>query len=58
VAAVSADQLLSILRYGADLEAQDAELRLQSCPNDGTPYETGPDGELHCRFDGYRPTEF
>lgn len=25
------------------------------CPNDGTPYRTGPRGELYCPFDGYRP---
>ena len=26
-----------------------------ACPNDGEPYRTGPDGRLHCPFDGYRP---
>lgn len=29
--------------------------RLLSCPNDGEPLRTGPDGRLYCRFDGYRP---
>lgn len=27
-----------------------------SCPNDGEPYVTGPDGQLFCPFDGYQPT--
>lgn len=25
-----------------------------ACPNDGEPLKTGPDGSLHCSFDGYR----
>lgn len=29
--------------------------RMMSCPNDGTPFRSGPDGELYCAFDGYRP---
>jgi hypothetical protein len=37
--------------------AQDAAvLRDQeptNCPNDGTNLDTGPDGELHCPFDGW-----
>lgn len=24
-----------------------------ACPNDGTPLQTGPDGQLFCPFDGY-----
>lgn len=24
-----------------------------ACPNDGTPLQTGPNGELHCPFDGW-----
>lgn len=24
-----------------------------ACPNDGTPLESGPDGVLHCPFDGW-----
>lgn len=26
-----------------------------ACPNDGTLYRTGPNGELYCPFDGFRP---
>ena len=29
--------------------------RVLSCPNDGEPLRTGPDGQLYCTFDGYRP---
>lgn len=25
-----------------------------ACPNDGEPLTAGPDGTLHCRFDGFR----
>lgn len=24
-----------------------------ACPNDGEPLEEGPNGDLHCRFDGW-----
>lgn len=24
-----------------------------NCPNDGTQLDSGPDGELHCPFDGW-----
>jgi hypothetical protein len=27
-----------------------------ACPNDGEPLTTGPDGELWCKFDGWRPS--
>lgn len=26
-----------------------------ACPNDGEPLRTGPDGELYCPYDGWRP---
>lgn len=26
-----------------------------ACPNDGEPLREGPDGELFCPFDGWRP---
>jgi hypothetical protein len=28
---------------------------LVACPNDGEPLLTGPDGQLFCPFDGWRP---
>ena len=54
---MSADQLLSILKADAELQREDLNREPQSCPNDGTPYRTGPNGELFCPFDGYRPLE-
>jgi hypothetical protein len=46
--------------YGlAALVTEARQLRAQpqpaSCPNDGEPYTTGPDGQPFCRFDGYQP---
>lgn len=49
--AVSWYGLLALLQ-AIRLEPQPPEL---GCPNDGEPYRTGPDGELYCPFDGYRP---
>lgn len=43
--------LLAVLQ-----EARQGLPRQQSCPNDGTPYQQGPHGELYCPFDGHRPT--
>lgn len=27
-----------------------------ACPNDGEPLRTGPDGQLYCKYDGWRPS--
>jgi hypothetical protein len=35
--------------------AEAPEFARLACPNDGEPYSTGPDGQLFCRYDGYRP---
>lgn len=51
----SADALLDIYYQAQAMAAEDAQLRLQSCPNDGTPYRTGPRGELYCPFCSWRP---
>lgn len=45
--------LLSILKESLDEQA--TRPRGASCPHDGEPYTLGADGELFCRFDGYRP---
>lgn len=47
--------LLSILREGAELYRQERERDPVACPNDGEPLQQGPDGELFCSFDGWRP---
>lgn len=49
---MSWEQLLAIVQ--TDREEREAVVEV-ACPNDGEPYRTGPDGELYCRFDGYRP---
>jgi uncharacterized Zn finger protein (UPF0148 family) len=54
---VSADGLLAIYQYADDLLAEEPELRRLACPNDGTPYLSGPNGELYCPHDGYRPQD-
>lgn len=42
-------QLLNILKEPLE------QPRFESCPNDGEPFRTGPNGELFCPFDGYQP---
>jgi hypothetical protein len=45
--------LLGVLHdYGDPVYRQ---ATLYSCPYDGEPLTTGPDGQPFCRFDGYRP---
>jgi hypothetical protein len=50
---VSWEQLRSI----AEQDRQEREFYAgqppRACPNDGTPLETGPNGELFCRHDGF-----
>jgi hypothetical protein len=49
------DGLLGIIddaRQTADAERNTPPV---FCPNDGTRLETGPDGGLHCSWDGWRP---
>lgn len=45
--------LLQILREQREEVEQERSQRPSACPNDGTPLETGPNGELHCPFDGW-----
>lgn len=50
------EQLLSIIQDAqAELDAERATPPI-ACPNDGEPLRTGPDGQLYCPFDGWRPT--
>lgn len=48
------EQLLSILREAADSVRAEKSQPPQACPNDGEPLTAGPDGTLHCKFDGYQ----
>jgi len=45
---MSWNQLLNIFR-----ERRPAPCPPVACPNDGEPLEQGPDGRLHCPFDGW-----
>lgn len=52
------EQLLSIYQEAKQIQEEDALRDPVACPNDGTILETGPDGQLFCRFDGWRPNQF
>ncbi|PXY27431.1 hypothetical protein [Prauserella muralis] len=52
---MSWEQLLDIYTEAADGARAERETPPQACPNDGEPLRTGPDGELYCPFDGWRP---
>lgn len=45
--------LLAILTDARQTAAAEAAAPPVACPRDGTPLETGPNGELHCPFDGW-----
>jgi hypothetical protein len=47
-------QLLSIKRAAAEEVRAERSQPPQACPHDGEPLQAGPDGTLHCPFDGYR----
>jgi hypothetical protein len=48
------EQLLSILKADAQERAFWNAQPPRACPADGTPLETGPNGELFCRHDGFQ----
>ena len=54
---MSADQLIGIYANAQALAEEEDQWRRLACPNDGTPYSYGPNGELYCRHDGYRPED-
>ncbi|MEU6781488.1 hypothetical protein ABZ912_19970 [Nonomuraea angiospora] len=45
--------LLDILREAAEERRVERERVPVACPNDGEPLRAGPNGELHCTFDGF-----
>lgn len=49
---MSWEQLRSITAEARAYAAEDRKPPT-ACPNDGQPLETGPNGELHCPFDGW-----
>jgi hypothetical protein len=50
---MSWEQLLDIGREAAALRQADESGPPVACPNDGEPLERGPNGVLHCSFDGW-----
>lgn len=50
---MSWEQLQSIIDDARATTQQEASDPPVACPNDGTPLETGPAGELYCPFDGW-----
>lgn len=50
---MSWEELLAVFRTDAEEQATEDATPPTACPNDGEPLEGGPNGELHCRFDGW-----
>jgi uncharacterized Zn finger protein (UPF0148 family) len=50
-------QLLDIAREARDEDVTGASIEAEVCPNDGEPLREGPNGQLYCPFDGYRPDQ-
>lgn len=50
---MSWEQLLSIWEQNEAEQRDIAASAPVDCPNDGMALQSGPDGELHCRFDGW-----
>lgn len=53
---MSWEQLLAISKEAAVLRQQEETRTPVECPIDGIPLERGPNGVLHCRFDGWTST--
>lgn len=51
---MSWQQYQAIAREAAQLRAQDRARPPTSCPNDGEPLIAGPNGVLHCTYDGFQ----
>lgn len=49
---MSWETLIAIKREAEELDRRKDDPPT-ACPNDGEPLESGPDGTLHCRFDGF-----
>jgi hypothetical protein len=50
---VSYQQLVSIFQENARYKERYVTIPPATCPDDGIPLETGPDGSHHCRFGHY-----
>lgn len=47
------ETLLDILAQNAEFVAQERSEQPADCPRCGEPLEEGPNGVLHCSFDGW-----
>ncbi|GAA3718239.1 hypothetical protein GCM10023082_14740 [Streptomyces tremellae] len=54
-AVISWEQLRDIVQAAAALAADERAQPPEACPNDGEPLRSGPDGQLYCPWDGWRP---
>lgn len=54
---MSWEELLSIQREVAGEFLAEQSRPPVDCPNDGQPLSTGPDGQLFCTYDGWRPDD-
>lgn len=45
---------LSIVEEAIQIQRDELSRPPTACPNDGEPLQTGPDGRLYCKFDGWR----
>ncbi len=52
---MSWQQLIDIAREAAQEVREEESRPPVACPNDGEPLTAGPDGTLHCKFDGWTP---
>ena len=52
---MSWDQLYDIFVEAKNEKKEEELAGPSACPNDGTPLESGPDNELFCPYDGWRP---
>lgn len=48
------EQLLGMIQEARDIDAQEASEAPVVCPNDYTTLVSGPDGTLHCPWDGFQ----
>ena len=48
------EDLLETYREAAEIVRQEQVTPPEACPHDGTPLVAGPNGELHCKWDGYQ----
>lgn len=49
------EQLSAIVQTNRDLAATERNTPPTNCPNDGVALLEGPDGQLYCPSDGWRP---